>query len=157
MKKRFFLAISLAVLISVVFFSCKKSKDNSAVPASLPSVQQGKPPVANAGADQTIVLPVDSAELSGSGTDADGRIVSYQWNIIGYHSQIGQYVSFGYSTAIAKIRNLAEGTYWCVLNVMDDSGFSHEDELVVHVVSADCPCYPYPCDAFGNPCDPWDY
>ena len=36
-------------------------------------------PKANAGSDQSIVLPVDSVTLAGSGTDADGVIESYLW------------------------------------------------------------------------------
>ena len=39
-----------------------------------------KPPIANAGADQIIVLPKDSAVLDGNAsTDPDGTITSYKW------------------------------------------------------------------------------
>ena len=37
------------------------------------------PPVANAGTDKSITLPTSSTGLTGSGTDADGSIVGYQW------------------------------------------------------------------------------
>jgi len=37
-------------------------------------------PVANAGPDQTITLPVNNVTLSGSATDADGTISSYSWS-----------------------------------------------------------------------------
>ena len=36
-------------------------------------------PSANAGSDQTITLPTNSATLTGSGTESNGTIVSYQW------------------------------------------------------------------------------
>ena len=36
-------------------------------------------PVANAGANRTITLPTNSANLTGSGTDADGTIAGYLW------------------------------------------------------------------------------
>ncbi|MEO7561439.1 MAG: hypothetical protein ABIT07_02535 [Ferruginibacter sp.] len=114
-------------------------------------------PIAFAGADQAIRLPADSFELRGSGTDADGRIVSYEWGIIAYFSQRGQEAGFNFKTAIVKMNNLPEGTYWCKLTVTDDGGLSASDDVIVTVVSADCPCYPYPCDAFGDPCNPWDY
>ncbi len=39
-----------------------------------------KIPVANAGADQTITLPVATVTLNGSGTDADGTIKAYTWS-----------------------------------------------------------------------------
>ena len=38
-----------------------------------------QPPTANAGANQTINPPTTTASLTGSGTDADGTIVSYAW------------------------------------------------------------------------------
>ena len=39
-----------------------------------------QPPVANAGADQTITLPVSSVTINGSGSSASsGSIVSYMW------------------------------------------------------------------------------
>ena len=37
------------------------------------------PPVANAGADQTINLPISSASLTGSGSETNGSIISYAW------------------------------------------------------------------------------
>src|SRR5450756_991379 len=40
------------------------------------------PPVANAGLDQTITLPTNSVTLTGSGSDADGTVVSYVWTKI---------------------------------------------------------------------------
>ena len=36
-------------------------------------------PIAYAGSNQTITLPTNTVALSGSGTDADGTIVSYEW------------------------------------------------------------------------------
>lgn len=115
------------------------------------------PPIADAGSNQVLLLPTDSVELRGSGIDTDGYIVSYQWSITGYFSQIGQYGYFNYNTAIAKLKNLPEGIYWCELKVTDNGGLNATDEVIVRVVSPNCECYPDPCDAFGDPCDPWDY
>ena len=39
-------------------------------------------PKSNAGTDKEITLPVNSLSMTGSGTDADGIIASYQWNKI---------------------------------------------------------------------------
>ena len=122
-----------------------------------PAVIINQPPLANAGNDQVILLPTNSFELRGSGTDPDGWIVKYEWRVLAYFSQIGQYDSLSYYTATAKVLNLKEGMYWCTLTVTDDKGLTGSDLLVVRVVSPNCPCYPDPCDAFGDPCDPWDY
>jgi hypothetical protein len=51
--------------------SCEGCKDNN------------KSPIANAGIDQTITLPQDSALLDGSAsTDPDATIISYKWTKI---------------------------------------------------------------------------
>ncbi|MEO7561437.1 MAG: hypothetical protein ABIT07_02525 [Ferruginibacter sp.] len=132
------------------------AKDTMIVSVDEP-VTTNKPPIAIAGADQAIRLPADSFELRGSGTDPDGSIVSYEWAITAYYSQRGQFAYFNFKTAIVKMNNLPEGTYSCKLTVTDDGGLSASDEVIVTIVSANCPCYPYPCDAFGDPCDPYDY
>ena len=38
------------------------------------------PPVANAGTDKWVETPADNALLEGSGFDADGYIVTYNWS-----------------------------------------------------------------------------
>ncbi len=72
--------IKLPVLLAkvcIILTSCKKVVNNSPNPAS------NKTPVANAGGDQTLTLPIDSTLLNGSlSSDPDGTIVSYQWNKI---------------------------------------------------------------------------
>jgi hypothetical protein len=95
-----------------------------------------RPPVADAGPDLSIILPVDSVELRGSGTDADGIIVSYRWTKLGGPG-------------------LVQGVYVFGLKVTDDGGLSDHDAVMV-TVSATCPCAPN-CDPWGDPCDPWDY
>src|SRR6185312_2205036 len=74
------------------------------------------PPTANAGSDKLITLPINSVTLSGSGTDADGSIVSYQWtSISGSNSGAINNVN----SASATLTNLLEGTYQFELKVTD--------------------------------------
>lgn len=82
-----------------------------------PPVNQ--PPVANAGQNQTITLPVNSATLSGSGTDADGVVVFYLWEQIS-----GPTTSAIANTTAATttVNGLAEGTYQFQLTVIDNLG-----------------------------------
>ena len=40
------------------------------------------PPVANAGPDQSIILPDNRITLVGHGTDVDGTVVTYKWKQI---------------------------------------------------------------------------
>ena len=57
------------------------SKADTVAVTVLPPPNQ--PPVVNAGNNQTIVLPTDFTELTGTASDADGIIASYKWTKIG--------------------------------------------------------------------------
>ncbi len=128
-------------LIAVfVFVACKKEK----LVTPPPITNNNKPPVANAGAYQFIVLPTDSAELSGSGTDPDGNIVSYSWSNI---SGPSSFIVLNPNAAVTKVKNLVEGVYVFELKVTDNDGLSAKDKVIVTVsVSPIDPC---------NGC--WDY
>src|ERR1019366_3026746 len=78
------------------------------------------PPVANAGSpNQTITLPVDSVTLSGSGSDADGTVVSYLWTKISGPSS-GTISSPG--SATTSVTGLVQGSYQFQLQVTDNLG-----------------------------------
>ncbi len=92
------------------------------------------PPTANAGSDQTITLPANTANLNGSGSnDADGSIVSYSWAKISGPSQFSISNPTGASTAIT---NLVQGTYQFELTVVDNDGASAKDQVTVVVNAA---------------------
>jgi hypothetical protein len=58
------------------------AKDTVQIIVNDPS-QSNRPPVANAGPDHTITLPINSVNLDGSGsTDPDNNIISYVWTKI---------------------------------------------------------------------------
>jgi hypothetical protein len=84
------------------------------------------PPTANAGTDQTIVLPVSSVTLSGVATDSDGRIRDYQW------SQVSgpRLAAISNSTlATANASGLVEGVYVFQFTVTDDGGAIGTDTI----------------------------
>jgi len=92
-------------------------------------------PVANAGPDKSIRLPVDSVVVTGSGTDADGTIVSYAWTKASGTG--GTIVSP--SSATTTIKGLSAGTYQFVLTVTDNNGGSGKDTMQVTVDTAYIP------------------
>jgi gliding motility-associated-like protein len=87
-------------------------------------------PIANAGADQTITLPVNSLNLSGSGSDADGSIVSYQWVKVS-----GSTVTLANdNTPVVSLSNLLAGTYVFRLTVKDNGNATASDDVTVTVL-----------------------
>ena len=92
-----------------------------------------QPPAANAGADKTITLPTHSTTLNGSGTDADGTIVSYEWiKISGPSTGVLNNVN----TATANVINLVQGVYSYQLTVTDNAGTTAKDTVTVTVNAA---------------------
>jgi hypothetical protein len=90
-------------------------------------------PVANAGANQTITLPVNSVTLTGSGTDNDGTIVSYKW------AKTAGPSSFTFSNANAAtttVSGLVEGVYTFELTVTDNKGATGKATMNVTVNKA---------------------
>ena len=77
------------------------------------------PPVADAGLDQIITLPVNIVTLSGSGSDADGTIAGYVWTKI---SGPLSYTIVNPTTAATDITGLVQGVYQFQLKVTDNNG-----------------------------------
>jgi parallel beta-helix repeat protein len=94
---------------------------------------QNQAPTANAGSDQTITLPSNTVSLSGSGTDADGSIASYNWSKLSGPSggAIGNSTS-----ASTNVTGLQQGTYQFVLKVTDNGGSSASDTVQITVNAA---------------------
>jgi dienelactone hydrolase len=87
-------------------------------------------PEADAGPDITITLPVNSATLSGGGTDADGTIASYLWT---KHSGPNGGTFSNKNAAQTTVNNLEEGTYTFRLQVTDNDGATATDDVIVLV------------------------
>ena len=86
-------------------------------------------PIANAGPDKGITLPINSTTLNGGGTDNDGTISLYSWT-----KQGGPAATLsGESTATLQLSNLLAGIYTFRLTVTDNKGASHFDDAVVTV------------------------
>jgi hypothetical protein len=98
--------------------------------------QQECGPVANAGNDTTIILPVREVTLRGSGSAPFGTIVSYQWwKVSG--------PSYGAMTAQDAATNtvtwMSQGVYVFVLTVTDSQGATDTDSVKVTINAATPP------------------
>ncbi|HSC36227.1 MAG TPA: PA14 domain-containing protein, partial [Chitinophagaceae bacterium] len=99
-----------------------------------------QPPVANAGADTGIVLPVNTVALNGSKSkDADGTISSYSWSMISGPSTA---TITNANTVTATAGGLLTGVYAFRLSVTDNSGATAADTVQVTVVAAAVPTAP---------------
>jgi len=87
------------------------------------------PPVVNAGADQSITLPVSSVQLSATATDK-GVIASYVWTKT---AGPAQFTFSSTSVASPTVSNLVAGTYTFRLTATDDQGASSFDDVNVVV------------------------
>ena len=92
------------------------------------TVSVNRAPVADAGPDKTVTSG-DTVQLSGSGTDADGDALTYNWNAPGIilSLRLGSTPRF---TAPQP------GTYRITLSVNDGTLTSPSDEVVITVVAA---------------------
>ncbi len=88
------------------------------------------PPVANAGLDDNITLPITSIALTGLGTDSDGSIALYTWSQSSGPSTATIATA---NTANTNITNLAEGVYVFTLTVTDNKGVTGVDQVIITV------------------------
>ena len=90
-------------------------------------------PVANAGSDQTIILPTSSVTLTGTGTETGGTIKSYAWSQVSGPST----ATIGTATtAQTTVSSLVAGTYVFQLKVTDANGATATDQVNVVVNAA---------------------
>jgi hypothetical protein len=89
-------------------------------------------PTVNAGADQTITLPINSATLTGTASDPDGTIASYLWTKV---SGSGGSISTA-NAASTTVTGLTAGSYVFNLRVTDNTGTIASDNITITVNSA---------------------
>ncbi|MVT08102.1 PKD domain-containing protein [Chitinophaga tropicalis] len=90
-------------------------------------------PIAKAGSDVTITLPVNSVILNGSGSsDADGQITGYLWQ-----KETGRDVKFSNANGVINVvSGLTAGTYVFELKVTDNRNATATDRMTVTVLPA---------------------
>ena len=94
-------------------------------------VTANHPPIANAGADQIIILPTNTVTLNGSGSaDPDNNITGYTWTKISGPS----FLSIANTNAVqSQVTNLVQGIYQFELKVTDVGGLFSKDTMQVIV------------------------
>ena len=130
MKSTLKFSTFLLLWVLLLHISCKKEEVQVIAPPPSPS-STNRPPVANAGADQTIILPVNAVTLNGSGsTDPDNNITGYVWTKI---SGPSRFTIVNSITAQTSITGLVLGTYEFELKVTDGGGLFSKDTVLITV------------------------
>ena len=89
------------------------------------------PPVANAGSDQTITLPLNSITLDGSNsTDPDNNITNYLWTKI---SGPSTFMINNINVVQSQVNNLVAGVYQFELKVTDAGGLFDMDTVEITI------------------------
>ncbi len=140
--------VAYILLVGIAWFtSCKKeySCENCGVN---PPGSTNKSPVANAGPDQIIILPMDSVSLDGSAShDPDGTVSSFQWTKI---TGPASFVVENAAAARTVVKNLLEGVYQFELKVTDNEGLWAKGTVQV-IVKNDSAIYNLPPVAKAGP------
>ncbi|XP_060725815.1 dyslexia-associated protein KIAA0319 [Tachysurus vachellii] len=95
---------------------------------------ENKAPVAVAGPDRELILPVSSITLNGSDSTDDQAVTSYQWEILS--GPPGSVIKDA-SIAVALVTGLRAGTYRFKLMVQDEQGASDSTILTVTIKQAE--------------------
>jgi len=90
-------------------------------------------PTVNAGPDQTIYLPASSATLTGTATDVDGTISTYNWTKVSGPAG-GTFANN--NLASTTVSSLVAGTYTFRLTATDNLGATGTDDVVITVTTA---------------------
>src|SRR6187399_2367933 len=129
MKPVIKIAAFILIISLVIFISCKKETSCEGC-----ATKSNKPPIAVAGPDQVITLPIDSVLLDGrNSSDPDGSISNYLW------TKISGPASFNIikpTDSLTKVKALVAGTYLFELKVTDNGGLSAKDTMQVFVTSS---------------------
>ena len=117
--------IFIGLILIVLLTGCRKHYRCKVCPGN-------KAPIAEAGNDTILTLPVNSLILDGSASyDLDGTIASYRWS-----KRVGSssYQISGPESAKPEVSKLVEGEYLFELEVRDNTGQPAKDLVVVRVV-----------------------
>ena len=111
---------SILTVVFALFLFCTACKKDTV----------NKLPVADAGASQTVTLPVEGVTLTGNGTDADGKVVTYLWEQVDGPAA-STIVDPG--APVTVVQGLVAGTYIFQLSVFDNLGGIGTDTTVITV------------------------
>jgi hypothetical protein len=97
-----------------------------------------------AGADQEVILPVDSVSLMGKLADTTVHIVSFNWSKVS-GPEAGTIVTPSLTSTVVK--GLVQGNYLFRLTAIDENGIHGTDDVAINVISIVSPGSVYHAEA----------
>ncbi|KAK7091316.1 hypothetical protein V1264_009012 [Littorina saxatilis] len=94
---------------------------------------ENRPPVAKAGGDRVVLLPVSLVALDGSASSDDRGIASYLWERDSESLAAGNVVNRSDHQAVLQLVDLVAGRYVFTLTVTDEQGLSSKDTAALLV------------------------
>ncbi|HKZ36558.1 MAG TPA: Ig-like domain-containing protein, partial [Chryseolinea sp.] len=91
-------------------------------------------PKATAGEDKTLILPVTSVQLQGSGTSTDDSPLEYQWTQL---SGPNNAIILNSNTNTVTLSELTEGIYTFEFTVTDELGLTGRDQVTIEVANSE--------------------
>ena len=91
------------------------------------------PPVAEAGNDVEVTLPVSVVIVNGSASHDDLKIAKWRWSRDPKSLAAGKIVGNSSQESVLYLVNLVPGQYIFNLKVWDDQGMSSQDSIQIHV------------------------
>lgn len=116
--------------LSVVDSDGASAADMVQIIVEAPPVVNNVPPVANAGVDKSITLPINTVSFVGTATDSDGSVASYLWTKIS-----GPNVTLGAATtSTLNVSGITQaGSYVFRFTVTDNMGATAFDDVMLTV------------------------
>jgi len=126
--------IDEGIVIADFFLPYSCCSDCTPVQFAVQDPPANKPPIARAGDDISIRLPINKIEVDGRNSeDPEGRLKSYQWT---QKTGPSQAVIADATLALTLVENLIVGEYVFELTVTDDEGATSTDTVTVTVLEA---------------------
>lgn len=105
-------------------------QQNTAQVTVIVQPENNKPPVADAGPEKELTLPVDRTTLDGSKSSDDQKIATYQWKQAKGPNEV--HIENA-NSAVATLTGLEQGTYKFTLTVTDERKLQSSDTVTVIV------------------------
>jgi hypothetical protein len=118
----------------VYVFRLTVTDNDGGTTASNVTITVNRPPTANAGANQTIILPASQVTLTGTGVANNGGTITYGWTRVSGPNDAPALSIVSPTAAGTLVTGLVEGVYVFRLTVTDNDGGATTSNVTITVI-----------------------